>query len=138
MATAQNVTNWFDLQNVSKRCISKVRKFQLDTLSRFRMVEEKQEGAYLPPPPGKIGLMSNHLIIPFLYLESHYLFSVRSQQHKGTKVRQVKSVMRCCSHFHPLCIPVKDQVRFLYHNITPLLGNEISKHHYRFHFVKID
>ena len=29
----------------------KVRKFQFDTLSRFRMVEEKQEGAYFAPPP---------------------------------------------------------------------------------------
>ena len=57
MATAQNVTNWFDLQKVSQRCIFKVRKFQLDTVSRFRMVEEKQEGggAYFDPP-GKIGL----------------------------------------------------------------------------------
>ena len=34
-----------------------VRKFQLDTLSSFRMVEEKQEGGvFPPPPPGKIGL----------------------------------------------------------------------------------
>ena len=57
MATAQNVTNWFYLQKVYKRRIFKVRKFQLDSLSRFRMVNEKQEGAYfVPPPPGKIGL----------------------------------------------------------------------------------
>ena len=83
-------------------------------------------------------LMSNYLIISFLHLGSHYLFSVRSKQDKGRKVRQVKSVMRHCSRFHPLCISVKDQVRFMYHNITPLLGNQISKHHYRFHFVKID
>ena len=44
MATARNVANRFDLQNVSLNCIFKVRKFHLDTLSRFRMVEEKQEG----------------------------------------------------------------------------------------------
>ena len=38
-------------------CIFKVRKFQLDTLSRFRMVEYKQEGGrILPPPPGKVRL----------------------------------------------------------------------------------
>ena len=82
-------------------------------------------------------LMSSYLIISFLHLGSHYLFSMRSQQHKGRKVRQVKSVMTRCSHFHPLCISVKAQVRLMYHNITPLLGNEISKHHYRFHFVKV-
>ena len=52
MATAQNLTNWFDLQNVSEKCIFKVRKFQRDTLSRFRMVEEKTGGGrILPPPP---------------------------------------------------------------------------------------
>ena len=83
------------------------------------------------------GLMSNFLIIPFLYLGSHYLFSMRSQQHKGRRVRQVKSVMRRCSHFDPLCISVKSQVRFLYHNIAFFLGNEISKHYYRFHLVKV-
>ena len=81
---------------------------------------------------------SNYLIISFLYLGSHYLFSVRSQQDKGRKVRQVKSVMRHCSHFHPLCISVKGQVRFMYRNVTPLLGNAISKHHYRFYFVKVN
>ena len=48
-------------------------------------------------------LMSSYLIISFLHLGSHYLFSMRSQPDKGRKVRQVKSVMRCCSHFHPLC-----------------------------------
>ena len=42
---------------MSEKCIFKVTKFQLDTLSRFRMVEEKQEGgASFTPPPGKIGL----------------------------------------------------------------------------------
>ena len=58
MATAQNVTNWFDLQKVCQRCIFKVRKFQLDNLSRFRMVEEKQEGGggVKYTLPGKIGL----------------------------------------------------------------------------------
>ena len=30
MVTTQNVTNWFDLKNVSQRCIIKVRKFQLE------------------------------------------------------------------------------------------------------------
>ena len=55
MATAQNLTNWFDLQNVSLKCMFKVRKFQLDTLSRFRMVEEKQGACFAPPPPGKLG-----------------------------------------------------------------------------------
>ena len=40
--------------------------------------------------------MSNYLIISFLHLGSHYLFSVRSQQDTGRKVRQVKSVMRRC------------------------------------------
>ena len=30
--------------------------FQLHSLSRFRMVEEKHEGAESAPPPGKIGL----------------------------------------------------------------------------------
>ena len=35
---------WFDLHNVSQRCTFKVRKFELDTLSHFRMVQEKQEG----------------------------------------------------------------------------------------------
>ena len=83
-------------------------------------------------------LMSNYLIISFLHLGSLYLFSVRSQHDKGRKVKQVKSVMRHCSHFHPLCIFVKGQVRFMYHNITPVLANEISKHHYRFYFVKAD
>ena len=41
--------------------VSKVRKFPLDTLSRFGMVEEKQEarGCILPPLPGKIGLTVN-------------------------------------------------------------------------------
>ena len=38
MVIAQNVTNWFDL-----RSIFQVRKFQLDTMTCFRMVEEKQE-----------------------------------------------------------------------------------------------
>ena len=32
---------------------------QLDTLSRSRMVEEKQEGGYFAPPPGKIGLSAS-------------------------------------------------------------------------------
>ena len=42
---------------MSEKCIFKVKKFQLDTLSRFRMVEEKQEGGgHILPPPGKIGL----------------------------------------------------------------------------------
>ena len=54
MTTTENVTYWFYLQKVSQRCIFKVRKFQLDTLSGVRMVEEKREGA--SPPPGKIGL----------------------------------------------------------------------------------
>ena len=56
MATAQNVTNWFDLQKVSLKFIFKVRKFQLDVLSRFRMVEVKQEGGvfYLSPPPPQV------------------------------------------------------------------------------------
>ena len=58
----------------------------------------------------------------FLYFGSHHLFSMRSQQDKGRNVRQVKSVMMRCSHFHPLCISVKSQVRFLYHNITPFLA----------------
>ena len=31
-------------------------KFQLDFLSRFRIVEENRKGAYFAPPPGKIGL----------------------------------------------------------------------------------
>ena len=31
------------------KCVLKVRKFQLDTLSRFRMVEEKQEGTVFYP-----------------------------------------------------------------------------------------
>ena len=82
--------------------------------------------------------MSNYLIVSFLHLGSHYLSSMRSQQDKGRKVRQVKSIMRRCSHFHPLCIFVNGQVRFLYHNVTPLLGSEILKHHHRFHFVKVD
>ena len=56
MATAQKVTNWFYLQKVSSRFIFKVRKFQVDNLNRFRMVLEKQEGAYFTPTPGKIGL----------------------------------------------------------------------------------
>ena len=67
--------------------------------------------------------MSNYLIISFLHLRGHYLFSMRTQDKEG-KVRQVKSVMR---RFHPLCISVKGQV-----------GNEISKHDYRFNFVKVD
>ena len=29
------------------------------------------------------------------------------------------------------------QVRFMYHNITPILGNEILKHHYRFHLQRL-
>ena len=44
MATAQNSTNWFDLQNVSYRFIFKFRKFQIDTLSRFRMMDENRRG----------------------------------------------------------------------------------------------
>ena len=55
----------------------------------------------------------------FLHLKIHHLFSVRSQQDKGRKVRQVRSAMRRCSHFHPLCIFVKSRVKFLYHNIPP-------------------
>ena len=51
MATDENVTNWFYLQKVSYRCIFKVGKFKLDTLSRFRMVEEKQEGDVFCPTP---------------------------------------------------------------------------------------
>ena len=57
---AQNLTNWFNLQNVSQKCIFKVRKFQFDTLSRFRMVEGKQERAYFAPP-GKIRLRLPHI-----------------------------------------------------------------------------
>ena len=34
----------------------KVWKFQFDILSRFGMVEEKQEGAVFSAPPCKIGL----------------------------------------------------------------------------------
>ena len=50
-----NVMNWLDLKNVSQRCIFKIRKFQLDNLSRFRMVEENRRRAYFasPPPPPK-------------------------------------------------------------------------------------
>ena len=48
MATAQNLMHWFDLQNVCLRGIFKVRKFQLDILNRFRMMEEKQEGGGSP------------------------------------------------------------------------------------------
>ena len=76
---------------------------------------------------------TGYLIISFLRLGSHCLFSVRSQQDKRRNVRQVKSVMRRCSNFHPFCISVKGQVRFIYHNITSLLGNEISTHHTTFH-----
>ena len=47
-------------------------------------------------------LMSNYLNISF----PHPL-SMRSQQDKGRKVRQVRSIMRRCSHFHPLCTFVK-------------------------------
>ena len=43
-------------------------------------------------------LMSNHLIISFLHLGSHYLFSMRPQRHKGKKVRQVKSVAAIFIH----------------------------------------
>ena len=49
---------------------------------------------------------------------------MRSQQDKGRKVRHVKSVMRRCSHFYPLCNSVKDQVRLMYHKITPLVDND--------------
>ena len=73
-------------------------------------------------------LMSNCLIISFLHVGSHYVFSMGSQD-KGRKARQVKSVMRRCSHFHPLCISFIGQVRFPYHKVAALLGNEISKHH---------
>ena len=63
----------------------------------------------------------------FPHLGSHYLFSMRSQQDKGRKARQVRSVIRRCSHFHPLCIFVKGQVRFLYHNVTPSLAMKFRK-----------
>ena len=67
-------------------------------------------------------LMSNYLIISFLHLRSHYQSSMKSQRDKGRKVRQVKSIMRRSSHFHPLCISVKGHVKFMYHNITPFLS----------------
>ena len=54
MATAQNITNWFYLQKVSQRCIFKIRKFQLDTLSRLRMVEEKHKGGFVFYPPPQV------------------------------------------------------------------------------------
>ena len=73
MATAQTSTNCFDLQNVSQRCIFKVRQFQLDTLSCFGMMEEKQEGGVFYPPPGKIGLrlikaLDNRFYVKFMQL----------------------------------------------------------------------
>ena len=54
MATAQNSTTGLTF----KSCLKSVRKFQLDTLSRFGMVEKKREGSNPPSPlpPGKIGL----------------------------------------------------------------------------------
>ena len=67
MATAQNSTNWFDLQTVSKRCIFKVRKFQLDNLSSFGMVEENIRGTYFaPPPPGedRVNSFNTFKIVP--------------------------------------------------------------------------
>ena len=59
-------------RTVSQRCIFKVRKFQLDTLSRFGMMEEKQEGGVFPPP-GKIGLrlikaLDNRFYVKFMQL----------------------------------------------------------------------
>ena len=47
--------------------------------------------------------MSNNLIISFLQLGSHYLFSMRSQQDKVRKVRQVKSVKSVQSTDNDLC-----------------------------------
>ena len=70
MATAQNVTNLFYLQKVSSRCIFKVRKFQLDTLNRFRMAEEKQNRGVFLPPPSKIGL--NRQSVETWHNEKHY------------------------------------------------------------------
>ena len=54
-----SVPSGFTCKMCLKSVTFEVGKFQLDTLSRFRMVEEKHEGAYFnppPPPPGKIGL----------------------------------------------------------------------------------
>ena len=93
MVTAQNVTNWFDLQNVSKSCIFKVRKFQRDTLSRFRMGEEKQEGPYFPPPPCKIGLRPQRILVkssdvswPPLVAESSIVIVVFTSVLSNTKL----------------------------------------------------
>ena len=44
MVTIRYVTNLYDLQNVSSGCIFKVKKFQLDSLKRLRMGEEKHDG----------------------------------------------------------------------------------------------
>ena len=52
---------------MSERCIFKIRKFELDSLRRFRMVEEKHEalgggggGGVIRLSPGKIGLRGRH------------------------------------------------------------------------------
>ena len=59
MVTTQNVMDQYDLSNVSYYCILKVGKYQLDSLSRFRMVEEKRhEIGVTPHPPGKVGLIT--------------------------------------------------------------------------------
>ena len=49
-------SNGSDLSNISYKCILKVRKCQLDRLSRFGIMEEKQrERSVTPHPPGKVG-----------------------------------------------------------------------------------
>ena len=69
MATAQNVTNWFDLQKVSKRCIFKARKCQLDTFSVLGWWRtENRRGTYFAPPPGKIGLKAFKTFVFLLFL----------------------------------------------------------------------
>ena len=55
MVTTQNAMDQYDLSYVSYYYILKVRKCQLDSLSRFRIVEEKRhEVGVKSPPPGKV------------------------------------------------------------------------------------
>ena len=67
---------------VSQRCIFKVRKFQLDSLRRFGMVEEKHEGGggRIIRPPGKIGHKLFHLAMTFRHCVLYRGYEITTQQ----------------------------------------------------------
>ena len=76
--------------------------------------------------------MSNYLIISFLHLV--ILFSMTSQQdtEKSETGKISNQALQSFSSTLYFCERSSED------NVTSLLSNEISKHHYRFHFVKVD